>query len=340
MAQNVLVTGGAGYIGAHTVLELDAAGLRPIILDNFSNSEKFVIERLQQLTGKHITVYEQDYTDLYQLKSVLSRERIDSIIHLAGYKQAGESVTEPLKYYQNNVSGLTILLQAARETNVQNIVLSSSLAVYGNSSALPSTEQSPTKTTASTYATSLQMAETVLRDVTRATPSLKSLSLRIGNVVGAHNSAQIGEVPHSSPTNLAPSMTSVAAGLREQVTVFGDNYETSDGTCIRDYVHVTDVARSQLRSLAYLDGVTGAQYDAINIGSGKGLSVFEMLLAFERATGVKVPYAIADRRPGDTPATYAKIDKAAQLLNWKPELSLEQALADAWKWQQSVGRGV
>lgn len=334
---NILVTGGAGFIGSHTVVELDAAGHRPVIVDDLSNSEAFVIERLEQITGKRIAFYQQDYTDTFALKSIINQEQIDGIIHFAAFKKVGESVSEPLKYYRNNVAGFVGLLELLQESRVKNIVFSSSCTVYGSPDVLPMTEDLPIKPAPSPYATTKQMCEMILRDSTRVSSNLSALSLRYFNPIGAHHSALIGELPKGVPANLVPFITQTAAGLREQLTIFGDDYDTTDGTCIRDYIHVVDLAKAHVSALGFLASKPPATFDVFNIGTGTGSSVYEVLFTFQKATGVQVPYIVGPRREGDVPAYYASVDKAQQVLGWRAEKSLQDALADAWRWQQSLG---
>jgi len=335
--KNVLVTGGAGYIGSHTVVELIKAGYKPVIIDNFNNSEKSVIERLKKLTGRDITYYEQDYQDEEKLNKVLQVEKIEGVIHFAAHKAVGESVENPLKYFNNNVSGLVKLLEILEKNKIPNLVFSSSCTVYGETDKLPLTEQSPVQPAASPYGATKQMDETIIRDTTAASKNLKSLSLRYFNPIGAHPSALIGELPKGTPSILVPFITQTVAGWRGELTVFGNDYPTPDGTCIRDYIHVVDLAKAHVKALEFLDKQNAAFYNVFNIGTGKGSSVLEVINTFEKVTGQKVPYKIGARRPGDITASYAAVDKAQKELGWKAEKNLADALKDAWRWQQTLG---
>jgi UDP-glucose 4-epimerase len=336
--KNVLVTGGAGYIGSHTVVELINAGYNPVIIDNFNNSEKKVINRLKELTGKEIAIYEQDFQDQAKLDEVLKKEKIDGVIHFAAYKAVGESVHNPLKYYDNNVAGLVKLLEVLEKHRVQQLVFSSSCTVYGEADKLPLTEESPVKPAASPYGSTKQMDEIIIRDATAASKSLKSLALRYFNPIGAHPTALIGELPIGRPSILVPFITQTVAGWHDQLTVFGDDYPTPDGTCIRDYIHVVDLAKAHVKALDYLAGQKATFYDVFNIGTGTGSSVLEVIKTFEKVTGQKVPYKIGPRRSGDITVSYAAVDKANKLLGWKSELKLADALTDAWRWQETLSK--
>lgn len=334
--KNILVTGGAGFIGSHTVVELVAAGYRPVIIDNFANSNKSVIDSLRVIVGDEVACYEQDFQDVSQLQSVIDKEKIDGVIHFAAYKAVGESVSHPLKYYENNVSGLINLLKVLGESGVERLVFSSSCTVYGNPDNLPITEDAPIKPATSPYGASKQMCEVVLRDTTAASKSLRALSLRYFNPIGAHPSAKIGELPIGVPANLAPFVTQAAAGVRDKLMIFGDDYDTPDGTCVRDYIHVVDLAKAHVKALQFLEGQAASTYEVCNIGSGHGNSVLELVKAFEKVTGQKVPYEIGPRREGDVVKIYASVDKAKKMLGWQTEKSLEDALLDAWNWQQAL----
>ena len=336
--RTILVTGGAGFIGAHTVVELVNAGYRPVIIDDFSNSEPAVIERLEKLLKRPVVHYEQDFQDIDKLKAVAEKEGVDGIIHFAAYKAVGESIKQPLRYYANNVSGLINLLDFCETSKLQHFVFSSSCTVYGEPDQVPVTEDSPVKPAVSPYGASKQMGETILRDATRVSQNLNATALRYFNPIGSHPSALIGELPKGVPANLVPFITQTAAGLRDKLVVYGDDYPTSDGSCIRDYIHVVDLARAHVKALEYLEKQPAAFYDVVNIGTGKGSSVLEVIKIFESVTGQKLPYEIGPRRVGDIVSTYAAVDKARQALGWKAEKTLADALADAWRWQQSLGR--
>ncbi|HZP55729.1 MAG TPA: UDP-glucose 4-epimerase GalE [Candidatus Saccharimonadales bacterium] len=334
--KNILVTGGAGYIGSHTVVELVATGYHPVIVDNFSNSTKSVLKGLKKITGLEVVCYEQDYQDHKALEKVIKSEDIDGVIHFAAFKAVGESVDKPLKYYENNVVGLIKLLEVLEDNKIASLVFSSSCTVYGEADKLPLTEESPVKLAESPYGATKQMGETVIRDATRASKNLRSISLRYFNPIGAHPSALIGELPIGRPSILVPFITQTVAGWHKELTVFGDDYPTPDGTCIRDYIHVVDLAKAHVKALEYLNKQGVGFYDVFNVGTGKGSSVLEVIKTFEKVTGEKVPYRIGDRRSGDIIKNYADATKAKNVLDWQAEKSLAEALADAWRWQQTL----
>lgn len=336
--KNILVTGGTGYIGSHTVVELYQAGFNPIIVDNFSNSEPRVANHIAKIVGKKPKLYEGDFSDIKLLESVINTEKIEGIIHFAAYKAVGESVGNPLKYYKNNVAGLINLLAVADKAKISQLVFSSSCTVYGNAVKLPITEAEPMKAAASPYGSTKQFCETIIRDAVAASTNLRAIALRYFNPIGAHPSALIGELPIGTPTILVPFVTQTAAGIRKELVVHGDDYPTKDGTCIRDYIHVVDLAKAHVATLKLLTEQTDIHFDAINIGTGVGSSVLEVIKTFEKTTGVTVPYRIGPRRAGDAISAYAAVNKAQQLLNWKAELTLEDALRDAWRWQQELNQ--
>lgn len=335
---NLLVTGGAGFIGSHTVIELINAGHRPIIIDNFSNSEPFIIERLKKITGKKIISYDFDYGIKDKTREIIEKEKIDGVVHFAAFKQVGESVEVPLKYYSNNVSNLINLLALVQECLVKYFVFSSSCTVYGEPDSLPLTEDSPIKAPTSPYGSTKQMGENILRDTTRTSQQLRSISLRYFNPIGAHPSALIGELPIGVPANLVPFITQTAAGIRKSLTVHGNDYPTPDGTPIRDYIHVIDLARAHVGAIEYLIDKNPCFYDVFNIGTGQGSSVLEVINTFETVTGIKLNYSIGARRNGDTSAVYASVNKAHKQLGWKAKETLSSSLADAWRWQKSLGK--
>lgn len=333
---NILVTGGAGYIGSHTVVELVNAGYKPVIIDNFSNSEKDVIDRLKKITGQQLAVYEGGYQDQELLNKIFKDEKIDGVIHFAAYKAVGESVDEPLKYYQNNIAGLITLLEAMSDSGVADLVFSSSCTVYGEPDKVPVTEDSPVKPATSPYGATKQMGEVIIKDTANASKSLRALALRYFNPIGAHPSSLIGELPIGVPNCLVPYITQTAAGIREKLRVNGNDYDTPDGTCIRDYIHVVDLAKAHVKALEYLSKQKPSSFDFINFGTGTGSSVLEVINTFEKVTGQKLPYEIGPRRPGDAMTVYASTEKANKVLGWKAELTLADALRDAWNWQKTL----
>jgi UDP-glucose 4-epimerase len=334
--KQILVTGGAGFIGSHTVVELIGAGYQPIIVDDFSNSEKSVIDRLKQLTDHEIVYYEGKFQDKDLLAKIFGEHQIEGVIHFAAYKAVGESVEKPLKYYENNVAGLISLLEFLESRNIASLVFSSSCTVYGNAKKLPLTEESEVQAAASPYGATKQIGEEIIRDTTKASRSLRSIALRYFNPIGAHPSALIGELPRGVPSILVPFITQAVAGWRDELTVFGDDYSTPDGTCIRDYIHVVDLAKAHVKALEHLEKQKPTFYDVFNVGTGKGSSVLEVIRTFETATGQKVPYKIGPRRPGDIITNYADATKAKETLNWQAEKTLADALVDAWRWQQAL----
>ncbi len=333
----ILITGGAGFIGSHTYVVLKENGYTPIIVDNFSNSSKQVIKNLEIIT-KEAVIYEEgdvNYPQTYD--QLFTKYDIKGIIHFAASKAVGESVENPLKYYRNNVAATVLLLEKMAQYGLSNLVFSSSCTVYGQPETLPATEESPVQPATSPYGNSKQICEEIIRDTVAASSSLKAIALRYFNPIGAHESALIGELPLGTPANLIPFLTQSVAGLRGPLQVWGTDYPTPDGTAIRDYIHVVDLAKAHVKALAYLiDGISEVKYDFFNIGTGQGSSVMEVILAFEKATGKKVNYEIRDRRAGDITAVYASTDKSNQVLGWKTEYSLERALQDSWKWQESL----
>lgn len=340
--KKILVTGGAGYIGSHTVVALKEANYIPVIIDNFSNAEQSVIPALEKILGEPVKLYEGDCTDIQFMEHVFTQERdIAGVIHFAAYKAVGESVLEPLKYYENNVYSLILLLKVMERFQVRNLVFSSSCTVYGEPDALPVTEASPKKAATSPYGNTKQICEEMIEDVcnTGGKPltGLKAISLRYFNPVGAHPTSLIGELPLGVPNNLVPFVTQTAAGLREKLTVFGADYDTPDGSCIRDYIHVVDLANAHVKALAYLEKQnTDVFYDIFNVGTGQGNSVLELIQTFEKVTGEKLNYAVGPRRQGDVEKVYANVDKANKELDWHVEHSLEDSLRDSWNWQKKL----
>ncbi len=332
----ILVTGGTGYIGSHTSIRLLEAGYEPILLDNLYNSKRAVLERLTQITGRTLTFYEGDIRDQPLVEKILTDERIEAVIHFAGLKAVGESVSIPLKYYENNVGGTVSLLEAMEKTGVRSLVFSSSATVYGDPQQLPIPETAPLSAT-NPYGRSKLFIEEILRDLAIADPRWSLVLLRYFNPVGAHPSGLIGEDPQGIPNNLMPFVAQVAVGRRKKVSVFGNDYPTPDGTGVRDYIHVVDLAQGHV---AALDAhAREAGLFTYNLGTGNGSSVLEVIEAFARASGRPVPYEIVPRRPGDVAACYADPTLAREKLGWKATLGLEAMTADAWRWQSGNPRG-
>jgi UDP-glucose 4-epimerase len=333
----ILVTGGAGFIGSHTVVELHNAGFESIILDNFSNSEKKAIAGIEKIIGKPVKYYEANINEASTWDKVFTDQKIDGIIHFAAAKAVGESVEKPLKYYRNNVGATILMLEKMIEHNVNNLVFSSSCTVYGEPDKLPVTEDSPIKPATSPYGNTKQICESIIKDTALSSDSFHAVSLRYFNPVGAHESCLIGELPLGVPANLVPFLTQSVAGIRGQLAVYGNDYPTPDGTAIRDYIHVVDLAKAHVSALNLLLKQSKDKfYDFFNIGTGKGSSVLEVIAAFEEATGLKIDYAIKPRRDGDIISVYADCTKSKQLLGWQTEKSLVQALGDAWNWQKKI----
>ncbi len=332
--QTILVIGGAGFIGSHTVVELVAAGYRPIIIDNFNNSELQTLDRLEKLLDQKITYYDQDYKDTARLATVLENEKVNGIIHFAAYKAVGESVKKPLNYYDNNVSGFIDLLKLVTDHSIHNFVFSSSAAVYGNPPTECVTEDTVCNPT-SPYGWSKYMDEIILRDTCLATPSLGGVSLRYFNVVGAHETNLIGELGKGMPQNLLPIVVEATAHKIPPLTIYGTDYPTPDGTCLRDYVHVVDLAKAHVAALKKLESGSSG-YHVYNIGTGTPTSVLELIETFQATNKVAVPYVLGERRPGDPAAYYASATKAEQELNWKATKTITDAVRDAWQWYESI----
>ena len=332
----ILVTGGAGYIGSHTVVELLAAGKELLILDNFSNSSPKVLERIEQISGKRPTVIEGDIRDAVLLEKLFAAYPIKSVIHFAGLKAVGESVEQPMRYYDNNVVGSLRLFEAMTKAGVYQLVFSSSATVYGDPATVPINEAFPLQAT-NPYGRSKLNVEDMLRDIGLADQQWRVALLRYFNPVGAHASGLIGEDPQGIPNNLMPFVAQVAVGRRAELSVFGGDYPTPDGTGVRDYIHVVDLARGHLAALNALDKQAGVI--PINLGTGQGYSVLEVVAAFEKASGKKVPYRIVDRRSGDIAACYADPARARELLDWSAGMNIETMCVDAWRWQSANPQG-
>jgi UDP-glucose 4-epimerase len=338
MKKKIIVTGGTGYIGSHTAVELIAAGFEVVIIDNLYNSDISVLEGIRAITGVTPKFWQYDLCDMQKLEEVFVAEgRIDAIIHFAAYKAVGESVRKPLDYFRNNLVSLMNLLEMMERHNTPVMVFSSSCTVYGQPDTLPVTEASPVKEAASPYGYTKQAGEIIIRDTMAARPSQKAVSLRYFNPIGAHPTAFLGELPQGVPENLVPIITQTAMGLREELKVFGTDYDTPDGSCIRDYLHVVDLAKAHVIALRrMLDGQNKTNYEVFNLGMGKGVSVLEAISAFEKATGVKLKYSVTDRRVGDIEKIWADPSLANRELGWKTEISIEEAMETAWRWENRL----
>lgn len=335
----ILVTGGVGFIGSHTVVELYNAGYQAIIIDNLNNSEAFILDRIEQITGEKPIFFQGDVCKAEDLQQVLNQHSdIAGVIHFAAYKAVGESVREPLKYYHNNVGGLVILLQQMQAKGINNIAFSSSCTVYGQPEVNPVTENSPVQKAASPYGNTKQICEDILVDTTKAS-SLKAIALRYFNPIGAHDSGLIGELPLGVPNNLVPFITQTAIGKREQLTIFGHDYNTVDGTCVRDYLHVVDLAKAHVRAIErLLNNETDEKLEIFNLGTGKGSSVKEVVDTFVAETGVNFNYTYGPRRDGDVEQVYADTTKANEVLGWKTERDLKNMLVTAWAWENALAK--
>lgn len=332
----ILVTGGAGYIGSHTVVQLLEADYNVIIVDDFSNSKPESLKRIKEITGKDFKFYEVDLLNEKALEKIFIDNNIDAVIHFAGLKAVGESVTLPIKYYHNNITGTLILSQLMQKYDVKKMVFSSSATVYGMNNISPLTEDLPLSTT-NPYGSTKLMIEQILKDIYVADSSWSIALLRYFNPIGAHESGRIGEDPNGIPNNLMPYITQVAIGKRKELTIFGNDYDTHDGTGVRDYIHVEDLARGHMKALEKVMEMNGAT--AYNLGTGTGYSVLDVVNNFEKATGVKVPYTISERRPGDIGTCYADASKAYKELGWKAEKDLEEMCRDSWRWQNNNPNG-
>ena len=332
----ILVAGGAGYIGSHTVVELDKAGYEVVILDNFSNSSPEVLKRLTTITGKEFPFYEGSILDHDFLTEVFSKEKIDCVIQFAGFKAVGESVIKPLEYYHNNITGTLVLLDVMRNFGVKNIVFSSSATVYGMNNKVPFKEEMPTSAT-NPYGYTKVMLEQILNDVAFSDKEWSVTNLRYFNPIGAHESGLIGENPNGVPNNLMPYITQVAVGKLPQLSVFGDDYDTHDGTGVRDYIHVVDLARGHV--LAVKDNIGNPGAKVYNLGTGIGYSVLDLVHAFIKENNVDIPYKICPRRPGDIATCYADASRAKEVLGWVAEKDLNDMVRDSWNWQKNNPQG-
>jgi UDP-glucose 4-epimerase len=334
----IIVTGGLGYIGSHTVVELVQAGYEPVIIDDLSNSQPKILDQLSKIIGFKPAFYEFDICDKQKLAEFTKAEPdIAGIIHFAAFKAVGESVQKPLKYYSNNLQSLLNILIAYNEVPL-NFVFSSSCTVYGQPDELPVTETAPVKPAQSPYGNTKQIAEEILKDVISSGSALKVIALRYFNPVGAHESALIGELPIGVPQNLVPFITQAAIGKREKITVFGNDYHTKDGSCVRDYIHVVDLAKAHVAALKLMEHSSFKGYDVFNIGTGNGNTVLEIIAAFERATGVKLNYEIGPRRSGDVEKVWGDVTKSTNELGWKAELDIDIMMSSAWEWEKYLSQ--
>lgn len=333
----ILVTGGAGYIGSHTVIELQNAGYDVVVMDNLSNSSEVALERVQEITGKPLTFYKADILDREATEEIFSKEKIEAVIHFAGLKAVGESVQKPWEYYNNNITGTLILLDVMRKHNVKNIIFSSSATVYGEPEKVPVTEETPKGSCTNPYGWTKSMLEQILTDIQKADPSWNVILLRYFNPIGAHKSGKIGENPNGIPNNLMPYITQVAVGKLPKLGVFGNDYPTPDGTCIRDYIHVLDLATGHVKALERLKKNAGL--DIYNLGTGIGYSVLDVIHNFEAATGITIPFEFKPRRAGDIPVNYSNADKAWKELGWKAQYGIKEMCEDSWRWQSSNPNG-
>ncbi|OWO83350.1 UDP-glucose 4-epimerase GalE [Photorhabdus luminescens] len=333
----ILITGGAGYIGSHTVLALLERGADVVVIDNLCNSSPESLRRVEKLTGKSVKFYQGNVLDLNLLNKIFQENKINTVIHFAGLKAVGESTRKPLEYYQNNVTGTLVLLQAMRANGVHQLIFSSSATVYGDPEFVPLTENAKVGGTTNPYGTSKLMVEQVLKDFAAAEPSFKITSLRYFNPVGAHSSGMIGEDPNGIPNNLLPYITQVAIGRLECLSVYGSDYPTKDGTGIRDYIHVMDLAEGHIAAIDYLN--KQQSYEVFNLGTGAGYSVLELLHAFEKASGKDIPYKITDRRPGDIAECWSDPSRARNILGWQATRNIDDMMRDSWNWQKNNPHG-
>ena len=336
MKKKILVTGGTGYIGSHTTVELIEEGFEPIIIDNLYNSEAVVVDRIQKITGvkPHLEIF--DLCDQEKLDRFIQKNNdISAVIHFAAYKAVGESVNKPLEYYRNNLLSLIYLLDIMKHHGIPSLVFSSSCTVYGQPEKLPVTENAPLQPATSPYGNTKQIGESIIRDTTVSDKNIKAISLRYFNPIGAHPSALIGELPRGMPENLVPFLTQTGYGIREELKVFGDDYNTPDGSCIRDYLHVVDLAKAHVIAIKRLiEGKSKTNYEVFNLGTGKGVSVLEAIKSFERVSGIKLKYKIVGRRAGDIEKIWANPSYANKELGWKTLSSLDEAMKTAWDWEK------
>ena len=333
----ILVTGGAGYIGSHTVVELQNAGYDVVVVDNLANSSEKSLERVEKITGKKVPFYKADILDREALENIFSTEKVDAVIHFAGLKAVGESVAKPWEYYENNIAGTLTLVDVMRKHDCKSIIFSSSATVYGNPAFIPITEDCPKGQCTNPYGWTKSMLEQILSDMQKADPEWNVILLRYFNPIGAHQSGTIGENPNGIPNNLMPYITQVAVGKLKELGVFGDDYDTPDGTGVRDYIHVVDLAIGHVKALQMVEKNAGLK--VYNLGTGVGYSVLDIVKNFEEATGVKIPYVIKDRRPGDIATCYSDASKAREELGWEALYGIKEMCADSWRWQSTNPNG-
>ena len=333
----ILVTGGAGYIGSHTVVELQQAGYEVVVLDNLCNASEKALERVEAITGKKVPFYRADILDRKALEEIFTKEKIDSCIHFAGLKAVGESVSKPWEYYENNIAGTLTLVDVMRKHNCKNIIFSSSATVYGEPAFIPITEECPKGACTNPYGWTKSMLEQILTDIQKADPEWNVVILRYFNPIGAHKSGTIGENPNGIPNNLMPYVTQVAVGKLKELGVFGNDYDTHDGTGVRDYIHVVDLAKGHVKALKKIEEKAGL--NIYNLGTGVGYSVLDIVKNFEEANGIKLPYVIKERRPGDIAACYADATKARKELGWEAENGIREMCEDSWRWQSNNPNG-
>ncbi|WP_113922304.1 UDP-glucose 4-epimerase GalE [Cognataquiflexum aquatile] len=336
--KKILITGGAGYIGSHTAVALVNSGYEPVIVDNFSNSEKSALEGIKSILGREVKSYEVDCLDKTDMEKVFQENDFSGVIHFAASKAVGESTRLPLKYYSNNIDSLIILLELMSKYKVRDLVFSSSCTVYGQPKVLPVTEATPRQDAESPYGNTKKICEDILRDFILSGAASRIVALRYFNPVGAHPSSAIGELPIGVPANLIPFVTQTAAGIREKITVFGNDYDTPDGTCVRDYIHVMDLADAHVKALKYLSEQKDNFYDIFNVGTGNGNTVLEVIQTFEKVSGLKLNYEIGPRRTGDIEKVWANTDKINKILGWEAKYSLEDSMRDSWNWQVKLGK--
>ncbi|MDC6404676.1 MULTISPECIES: UDP-glucose 4-epimerase GalE [Maribacter] len=334
----ILVTGGLGFIGSHTVVELQAKGFEVVIIDDCSNADEKVLEGIEKISGKKPIFEKFDLKEREKVKDFFQRyPDVEGVIHFAASKAVGESVEKPLLYYENNIGTLVYILKELSKKNKASFIFSSSCTVYGQADTMPITENAPVKEAESPYGNTKQMGEEIIRDTCNVTPNLNAIALRYFNPMGAHPSAEIGELPNGVPQNLVPFITQTGVGLRKELSVFGDDYPTEDGTCIRDYIYVVDLAKAHVVALErLLAGKNTDNYEVFNVGTGKGSSVLEVIGSFERISGKKLNYKIVGRRPGDITTAYADTTKANSVLGWKSQYTLDEAMKSAWDWEQKI----